>query len=66
VNDLKVIDEHLGSLKIHFGFPRRGMGDKPEAERCLLGIHHHEFDEALGEVGGVGGLLDFGHNDEGV
>jgi hypothetical protein len=29
----------------------------------LLCIHHDEFDEALGEIGRVGGLLDFGHMD---
>jgi hypothetical protein len=37
------------------------MGHLPEAESCLLGVHHHEFDEALGEIGGVCCLLDFGH-----
>jgi hypothetical protein len=37
------------------------MGHLTEAKSCLLGIHHDKFDEALGKVGGVGGLLDFGH-----
>jgi hypothetical protein len=37
------------------------MGHLPKAECRLLGIHHHEFDESLGKVCGVGGLLDFGH-----
>jgi hypothetical protein len=37
------------------------MSHLTEAECSLLGIHHDEFDEALCQVGGVGGLLDFGH-----
>jgi hypothetical protein len=37
------------------------MGHLTQAECGLLGIHHDKFNEALGKVGGVGGLLDFGH-----
>ena len=34
-----------------------------QAESSLLGLHHDEFDELLGEVCGVSCLLDFGHGD---
>jgi hypothetical protein len=27
----------------------------------LLGLHHDQFDEPLGHLAGVGGLLDFWH-----
>ena len=61
LDDLKVVDEHPRGLEVHFGFSCGGMGHLSEAEGSLLGIHHDKFDEALGEIGGVGGLLDFGH-----
>jgi hypothetical protein len=61
MDDLEMIDEHLGRGEIHLGLPRGGMGDLSEAKGCLLGIHHDEFDEALGEIGRVGCLLDFSH-----
>ena len=61
LDDLKVIDKHFGSLKVDLGLPSGGMGNEPKTEGGLLGIHHDKFDEALGEIGGVGGLLDFGH-----
>ena len=60
-DDLEMIDEHLGGIEVHLGLASGGMRHLPEAESSLLGIHHHEFDETLGEVCGVGGLLDFGH-----
>jgi len=65
-DDLEVVDEHLGGLEVDLGLAGRRMSHLAQAESCLLGVHHHEFDEALGEIGGVGCLLDFGHNNRGV
>ena len=56
-----MIDEHLGGIEVYLGLAGRRMGHLTEAKSCLLGIHHDKFDEALGKVGGVGGLLNFGH-----
>ena len=61
LDDLQVVDEHSGGIKVHLGFTRGGMSHLPKAEGCLLGIHHDEFDETLGEVCGVCCLLDFSH-----
>lgn len=66
LDDLQVVDEHLGGLEVDLGLAGRRMSHLAQAESCLLGVHHHEFDEALGEIGGVGCLLDFGHNNRGV
>ena len=60
-DDLEVVDEHSGGIEIDFGLTRRRMGHLTKTKGCLLCIHHDKFDEALGEVGRVGGLLDFGH-----
>ena len=62
-DDLEVIDEHFGCIKIDFGLPRGGVGHLPQTKRRLLGLHHHEFYETLGDVGGVCGLLYFSHVD---
>ena len=61
LDDLKVIDKHFGSLKVDLGLPSGGMGNEPKTEGGLLGIHHDQLNETLGEICGVGGLLNFSH-----
>jgi hypothetical protein len=60
-DDLEMIDEHPGGIEVHLRFSAGGMSHLTQTEGGLLGIHHHEFNEALGKVCGVGGLLDLGH-----
>ena len=58
---LELVDEHFGGLEIGFGLPCLGMLQQSEAEQDVLHLHPDKENESLGEVGGVRGLLDFGH-----
>ena len=56
-----LIDEHSRVRQVRLELLTIGPGKLTEEHGGLLGLHHDQFDEPLGHLAGVGGLLDFWH-----
>ena len=47
---LKLIDEHLRQLEVHFTLTGLRIWNLSQKKRRVLRLHHHEFDKALGKL----------------
>jgi len=59
-----LIDEHPRQIQIDFGFAGFWIWNLTEKQRCVLRVHHHEFDEPLGHLTGLNSFLDFRHKEK--
>src|ERR1700751_5466007 len=61
LNHFELIDEHPSEIQIDLRLAGLWIWNLTEEQRCVLSMHHHKFDEALGHLTGLNSFLNFSH-----